>query len=215
MPQYLIANYLPDDFDPSGVTEAMIEEIHALNREMIAAGARKFACGISPASNAKTVRKQPDGTVLRPATQRRCGSSLMVRCSSPMGHTPRPRSIWAVSGYWKLPIWTRRWRGRARVPSHAMRQARCASFFSTRLRRKQRNSLATATRRHGDTGTRRLRPIRGGMFIESAASKKFVLAPAERNIVWLPMTETLRSAGARVIEVEAVSINISLPWSEN
>ncbi len=54
MPQYLVANYLPDDFDPSAVTEAMIEEIHALNREMIAAGARKFACGISPASNAKT-----------------------------------------------------------------------------------------------------------------------------------------------------------------
>ena len=64
MPQYLVANYLPDDFDPSTVTEAMIEEIHALNREMIAAGVRKFACGISPASNAKTVRKQPDGTVL-------------------------------------------------------------------------------------------------------------------------------------------------------
>jgi hypothetical protein len=64
MPQYLVANYLPDDFDPSAVTEAMIEEIHALNREMIAAGARKFACGISPASNAKTVRKQPDGSVL-------------------------------------------------------------------------------------------------------------------------------------------------------
>jgi hypothetical protein len=36
----------------------MIEEIHALNREMIAAGVRKFACGISPAANAKTVRKQ-------------------------------------------------------------------------------------------------------------------------------------------------------------
>jgi hypothetical protein len=64
MPQYLVANYLPDDFDPSAVTEAMIEEIHALNREMIAAGVRKFACGISPASNAKTVRKQPDGSVL-------------------------------------------------------------------------------------------------------------------------------------------------------
>ena len=64
MPQYLVANYLPDDFDPSAVTEAMIEEIHALNREMIAAGARKFACGISPASDAKTVRKQSDGTVL-------------------------------------------------------------------------------------------------------------------------------------------------------
>jgi hypothetical protein len=64
MPQYLVCNYLPDDFDPSTVTEAMIEEIHALNRELIAAGARKFACGISPAANAKTVRKQPDGRVL-------------------------------------------------------------------------------------------------------------------------------------------------------
>jgi hypothetical protein len=42
----------------------MIEEIHALNREMIAAGVRKFACGISPAANAKTVRKQSNGMVL-------------------------------------------------------------------------------------------------------------------------------------------------------
>ena len=64
MPQYLVANYLPDDFDPSAVTEAMIEEIHALNREMIAAGVRKFACGISPAANAKTLWKQRDGRVL-------------------------------------------------------------------------------------------------------------------------------------------------------
>jgi hypothetical protein len=64
MPQYLVANYLPDNFDPSAVTETMIEEIHALNREMIASGVRKFACGISPARNAKTVRKQPDGKVL-------------------------------------------------------------------------------------------------------------------------------------------------------
>ena len=64
MPQYLVCNYLPDDFDPSTVTEAMMEEIHAPNREMIAAGVRKFACGISPAANAKTVLKQSDGTVL-------------------------------------------------------------------------------------------------------------------------------------------------------
>jgi len=64
MPQYLVASYLPDNFDPSSVTEAMVEEIHALNREMIAAGVRKFACGISPAANAKTVRKRPDGKVL-------------------------------------------------------------------------------------------------------------------------------------------------------
>jgi len=64
MPQYLVCNYLPDDFDPSTVTEAMMEEIHALNREMIAAGVRKFACGVSPAGSAKTLRKQPDGKVL-------------------------------------------------------------------------------------------------------------------------------------------------------
>ena len=64
MPQYLVSNYLPDDFDPSTVSEAMMEEIHALNRELIASGARKFACGISPAATAKTVRKQPDGKVL-------------------------------------------------------------------------------------------------------------------------------------------------------
>ena len=64
MAQYLVCNYLPDDFDPSTVTEAMAEEIHALNREMIAAGVRKFACGISPAGKTKTVRKQPDGKVL-------------------------------------------------------------------------------------------------------------------------------------------------------
>jgi hypothetical protein len=63
MPQYLVCNYIPDNFDPSTVTEAMMEEIHALNREMIAAGVRKFACGISPAANAKTVQKQSNGTV--------------------------------------------------------------------------------------------------------------------------------------------------------
>jgi hypothetical protein len=64
MPQYLVANYMPDNFDPSFVTKAMMEEIHALNREMIAAGVRKFACGISPAGSAKTLRAQPDGKVL-------------------------------------------------------------------------------------------------------------------------------------------------------
>ena len=64
MPQYLVCNYMPDDFDPSTVTQAMIDEIHALNREMDAAGVTKFACGISPVANAKTVRKQADGEVL-------------------------------------------------------------------------------------------------------------------------------------------------------
>jgi hypothetical protein len=64
MPQYLVAMYLPDDYDPSTETQETIEAIHALNREMIAAGVRKFACGLSPAANAKTFRKQADGKVL-------------------------------------------------------------------------------------------------------------------------------------------------------
>ena len=64
MPQYLVAGYQPDDFDPSTVTEEMMEEIHAINREMIAAGARKFACGITPPGSAKSLRMQPDGKLL-------------------------------------------------------------------------------------------------------------------------------------------------------
>jgi hypothetical protein len=64
MPQYLVAVYHRDDYDPSVETEATIEGIHALNREMIAAGARKFACGLSSASSAKSLRVQPDSKVL-------------------------------------------------------------------------------------------------------------------------------------------------------
>jgi len=62
MPQYLVAGYLPDDFDPSAMTEATVEGIHALNREMIAAGVRKFACGLSP--KATTLRSQTNGEVV-------------------------------------------------------------------------------------------------------------------------------------------------------
>jgi hypothetical protein len=64
MPQYLVCNYIPDNFDPATVTEAMMEKIHALNREMIASGVRKFACGIAPPANAKTLHRQSDGKVL-------------------------------------------------------------------------------------------------------------------------------------------------------
>jgi len=64
MTQYLVAIHHPDDYDPSVETEAMIHEIHALNREMMAAGVRRFAYGLSPASSAKSVRAQPDGKVL-------------------------------------------------------------------------------------------------------------------------------------------------------
>lgn len=64
MAQFMVAIYHPDNFDPSVETGAIMEEIHALNREMQAAGARKFAGGLSPASSAKSLRRQPDGKVL-------------------------------------------------------------------------------------------------------------------------------------------------------
>jgi hypothetical protein len=58
MPQFMVAVYHPDDYDPSTETTATIEAIHALNREMIAAGARKLACGIAPVRQAKSLRVQ-------------------------------------------------------------------------------------------------------------------------------------------------------------
>ena len=60
MPHYLISGYLPDDFDPSKQDESMVEDIHALNREMIAAGVRRFAGGLGAAH---TLRARPDGDV--------------------------------------------------------------------------------------------------------------------------------------------------------
>jgi hypothetical protein len=63
MPHYLGAIYLPDDFDPSTMTEAMVRDIDALNEEAEASGARFFAGGLEPASSAKSLRAQPDGKV--------------------------------------------------------------------------------------------------------------------------------------------------------
>ena len=63
MPQYLVTIQLPDDFDPSTIDEAMIRDIEALNETMDAAGVTKFACGLAPASNAKSLHTRPDGSV--------------------------------------------------------------------------------------------------------------------------------------------------------
>ena len=64
MPQFLLANYLPDNFDPSTMTEATVRAISDLNDELEAAGARLMACGLSPASQAKSLRGQPNGQPL-------------------------------------------------------------------------------------------------------------------------------------------------------
>ena len=49
MTQYSAAIHRPVDYDPSVETEAMSRHIDALNDEMVAAGVRIFAGGLSPA----------------------------------------------------------------------------------------------------------------------------------------------------------------------
>jgi hypothetical protein len=75
MTQYLVAIHHPDGYDGSVETEAISQDIHALNAEMVAAGVRIFVAGLSAASSARSLRAQP-----------------MVRCSLPTGRTWRPRS---------------------------------------------------------------------------------------------------------------------------
>ena len=65
MNKYLVAIHHPDNYDPTvSEDEAMDRDIDALNDEMKAAGIRVFVGGLHPASNAKSMRRQPDGKVL-------------------------------------------------------------------------------------------------------------------------------------------------------
>jgi hypothetical protein len=64
MPKYLVTVQLPDNYDPSSMTEEMANDIYALNDEMDAAGVTVFACGLAPAGTAKALRVQPNGEVL-------------------------------------------------------------------------------------------------------------------------------------------------------
>lgn len=64
MPQYLVAIHHPDNYDPSAEDEAMHRDIGALNVEMMAAGVRIFAGGLTPARDARSLRAQPGGKVL-------------------------------------------------------------------------------------------------------------------------------------------------------
>jgi hypothetical protein len=61
MPQFLVQTYFPDNFDPSTIDEATVEGIHALNREMDAAGVTKYACGLGAAY---TLRAHDNGELL-------------------------------------------------------------------------------------------------------------------------------------------------------
>ena len=139
MPQYLVCNYLPDYFDPATVTEAMMEEIHALNRELIAAGVRKFACGISPARNPKTLQKEPDGKVL-------VTDGPYTETKEHMGGF----RILEAADLDEALAWAKKAAIACDVPGDVR------ELFSTRLRnkdrRKQVNNLATAASEHAPQG---------------------------------------------------------------
>ena len=123
MAQFLVAIHHPDNYDPATAEdESMHREIDALNEEMMAAGVRIFAGGLHPAKSAKSLRAHP-----------------MARCSSPAARTWRPRSTWAVSGYWKPRTWTRRWGGAAKPPPPAGRRPRCGRFMEPPTGASERN----------------------------------------------------------------------------
>ena len=62
--QFLVAIYHPDDYDGSRESAAMIADIDALNRDMVAAGVRTFVGGLQPAGLARSLRAGPDGLVM-------------------------------------------------------------------------------------------------------------------------------------------------------
>jgi hypothetical protein len=64
MPQFLVTIQFPDNYEPSLEDEAMVRDVYALSEEMDAAGITRFAGGLHPAHNAKTLRKQPNGEVI-------------------------------------------------------------------------------------------------------------------------------------------------------
>ena len=65
MPQFLTTIQLPDNFDPSQQDPTVFQDMAALGEEMIAAGVKTiYACGLHPASSAKSLRYEPNGEVL-------------------------------------------------------------------------------------------------------------------------------------------------------
>jgi len=62
--EYLVAIHHPDGYDGSLESEAMMQDIDALNAEMMAAGVWKFAGGLQPAGKAKSLRREGSGDVM-------------------------------------------------------------------------------------------------------------------------------------------------------
>jgi hypothetical protein len=65
MPQFLVAIHHPDYRDPSGAdNESMMNDINALNVEMVEAGVRVFVGGLHAPEQAKSVRTNADRAIV-------------------------------------------------------------------------------------------------------------------------------------------------------
>ncbi|CAM3159267.1 YciI family protein [Rariglobus hedericola] len=65
MTKYLVSIHRANDYDPAVAEDkAMSRDIDALNDEMMIAGVRIFVGGLQPITNAKSLRRQPDGAVI-------------------------------------------------------------------------------------------------------------------------------------------------------
>ncbi len=62
--RYLVAVQHPHDFDGSRETRDVIDDIDALNDEMVAANIRLFVGGLQPIGLAKSVRESEDGELV-------------------------------------------------------------------------------------------------------------------------------------------------------
>jgi hypothetical protein len=117
MPHYLVSGYFPDNFDPSSMTEATVDDINALNDELEAAGARHFAGGLSAPNQAKTLRLTPSGEVLITDGPYLEAKEHVVVCRSS-----------------KPLTWTRRWRGAASLSKPAGCRSRCVRSHTATCR---------------------------------------------------------------------------------
>jgi hypothetical protein len=65
MPQFLVAIYHPNNFDPNThENQSTREDITALNREMVAAGIRVYVGGLTPVIEAQSIRRDARGEMM-------------------------------------------------------------------------------------------------------------------------------------------------------
>jgi len=64
MPKFLVAIHHPNDYDGSKEDAQMHQDIDDLNDEMQAAGVRILAMGLQSSNKSKSLRAQPNGSVV-------------------------------------------------------------------------------------------------------------------------------------------------------